>query len=501
MKISLEKNLNQCGATQLFILPTFNEKTDFLKDTHINNINEELSGYLIKNATQEGFNGKDGQHFAIASLDKSKHEAFCLVGLGEKDKQTTDTYRRLGGNIYKIAHQKRSPHVGVLLPAKSTVPLLDMIQVITEGIKLASYNFDRHKSKDKKENHLEQISFVLTENDSPETKIFVERGEAIAKAVCLARDLVNEGPAKLNPENFAQIAKDTAKETSLDVEIMDEKDLKKENFGLLLAVASGAEKAAPPRVIRLHYKPKGTANKKIALVGKGVTFDSGGLDLKPSAAMLDMKVDMSGAATVLGVMYAISQLAPPVEVIGYMACVENGVGPSSYHPGDILHSRKGLSVEVANTDAEGRLVLADTINYSCEKDKPDTIIDIATLTGACMVALGASTAGLFTNNDNLAHSITTCGEDVGESFWRMPLNQQLKEVISSPIADIKNCGDRYGGAITAALFLEDFVDQGIDWAHLDIAGPATNNKNHPYTSKGGTGFAVRTLVKYLQSLV
>ena len=301
----------------------------------------------------------------------------------------------------------------------------------------------------------------------------------------------------LNPGKFAEIAEQTAKNCGLSISILDEKALKKERMNLMLAVASAASSASPPKLIRLAYKPKKASKRTIVIIGKGVTFDSGGLDIKTADGMLDMKVDMSGAAAVLGIMRALSQLAPAVNIIGYMGCVENGVGPHAYHPGDIIISRKGLSVEINNTDAEGRLVLADIFSYAQEHDKPDTIIDLATLTGACVIALGPKTAGIFSNDDALSEAIYLHGKNAGESFWRLPILEELKDGLRSPIADMKNCGERQGGSITAAIFLKEFIDDNIKWAHLDIAGPATTNKAHAYNSLGGVGFGVRTIVDYV----
>jgi leucyl aminopeptidase len=250
----------------------------------------------------------------------------------------------------------------------------------------------------------------------------------------------------------------------------------------------------PPRVVRMTYRPKGKATKHIGLVGKGLTFDSGGLDIKPADGMLDMKIDMSGAAAVLGAMIAIGQLKPNVAVTAYLGCVENGIGGNAYHPGDILKSRKGLTVEINNTDAEGRLVLSDCIDLCLTKDKPDVLIDLATLTGACMIALGPNTAGLYSSDDALAEDIKNVGRRNGEDFWRMPLNDELFSQLKSPIADMKNTGLRYGGSITAALFLKQFVDGRATWAHIDMAGPAFTEKDSDYTPRGGVGFGVRTLV-------
>ena len=265
---------------------------------------------------------------------------------------------------------------------------------------------------------------------------------------------------------------------------------------MVLAVSRAASPYRPARVVRLHYKPAKKAKKHIAFVGKGLVFDSGGLDLKPPAGMLNMKLDMGGAGCVLGAMAAIGKLKPDVAVTAYLGCVENGIGGNAYHPGDVLKSRKGITVEVNNTDAEGRLVLADCIDYALTKDKPDVLIDVATLTGAAMVALGDTTAALYSRQDELAEHIASAGESAGEDFWRMPLNDKLFSQLRSDIADMKNTGERFGGSITAALFLDQFVDGRADWAHLDIAGPAMTTKGNAYTPKGGVGFGAATLARF-----
>ena len=306
-------------------------------------------------------------------------------------------------------------------------------------------------------------------------------------------------PRSLTPVVFAETAKKVGKESSLTVTVLTEKELAKEKMGLMLAVAAASLPYTPPRLVRLAYRPKKPAKKHIVLVGKGLTFDSGGLDLKPAAGMLEMKIDMGGAAAVLGAMSAIGKLKPDVAVTGYLGCVENGIGGNAYHPGDILTSRKGDTVEVNNTDAEGRLVLADCIDYAITKDSPDVLIDLATLTGACMVALGPSTAGCFSDDDALIADIRTTGERCGEDFWRLPLNPDIAGQLKSAIADTKNTGDRMGGAITAGLFLKRFVDGRTTWAHLDIAGPTTQDGDHPYQPRGGAGFGVRTLVGLVES--
>ena len=507
MKITLSSGKKEPGEIDLLVNGVFQAKSKKKSDTceidasePMRGLNQKLSSLLLASARQGGFSAKESDSFVTASLGLSKASSIGLIGLGTPDEQSVDTFRRAGGNAFKIAKNKRAKKVLFLIPEKTSVPMFDVVQALAEGFYLASYRFDKYISRDKDEHPVKEVVIDIPHSDSPELKTALTRARIVSNGVCLARDLVNEGPMELNPQRFAEHATEVAPESGLQVDILDEKRLKKEKMRLMLAVASAAQPFVPPRLIRLHYKPKKASKQRVVLIGKGVTFDSGGLDIKTADGMLDMKIDMSGAATVMGTMCAIGQLDPKVEVFGYLGCVENGVGPHSYHPGDIIISRKGLSVEINNTDAEGRLVMADMIHYATERDNPTIIIDVATLTGACMIALGLSTAGIFANDDALCDCLCQSGKTVGESFWRMPLNPTLKEGLKSPVADLKNCGDRYGGSITAALFLEEFIEKEIKWAHLDIAGPASNSKSHPYLSSGGVGFGVRTLVDYLMSL-
>jgi leucyl aminopeptidase len=313
--------------------------------------------------------------------------------------------------------------------------------------------------------------------------------------VCLARDLVNEPASVSTPSYLAEQATKIARASGIKAEIFGLNKIKTAKMAGLLAVAKGS--VEEPRFIKLTYTPKGKAKKKIALVGKAVTFDSGGLSLKPPKSMETMKLDMSGGATVLAAMQVISQLKPQVQVTAYVPSTENMPSGTAQKPGDIIRYRNGKTVEVLNTDAEGRLILADAL-ISAVEDKPDVIIDLATLTGACMVALGSQIAGMFCNNQELADALQTCGKESGEALWRMPLVKEYKDEIKSSVADIKNIGGGHGGAIAAALFLEEFVGD-VPWAHLDIAGPAFAERDMPYTPKGGTGFGVRTLVRYVMS--
>jgi leucyl aminopeptidase len=311
------------------------------------------------------------------------------------------------------------------------------------------------------------------------------------------RDLVNAPPNDLTPVALANAAKEGASAHGVAYKEWDKKALDKLGMRLFLAVNRGS--AEEPRMVHLSYVPPGvTKPKKIVFVGKGLTFDSGGLCIKPAGSMIDMKCDMAGAATTIGIVLAAARLGVPIEIHGLFGATENMTGSSAYRPGDVFKSYQGKTVEIINTDAEGRLVLADVLTYASEL-KPDYLIDHATLTGACMVALGPWTAGLFSNDDGLAARYTTAAEAEGELYWRMPLVRDLRDSLRSEIADLKHTGDKHGGAISAALFLEEFVGKAR-WMHLDIAGPAFLERPHAQYPKGGSGFGVATGVRFLESL-
>lgn len=317
-------------------------------------------------------------------------------------------------------------------------------------------------------------------------------------AATLARDLVNEPPVTLTPAAFAARAKQECKGLPVKVTAWDPERLRKESMGGIVAVGQGS--ANPPRLVHLEYSPKG-AKRHLALVGKGITFDSGGLSLKPAKAMETMKCDMAGAAAVLAATRTIAELDLPVRVSAYLACAENMPGGGAQRPGDVITMRNGKTVEVLNTDAEGRLVMADALALAAEA-QPDLLVDVATLTGAQMIALGTQVAAVMTNTPSLAEQIQQAGEQAGERFWPMPLPDALRASLKSPIADLKNIGEQYGGMLVAGLFLDAFVPDGQVWAHLDIAGPAFNESApHGFTHKGGTGFAARTLIQLARGQV
>ncbi len=461
---------------------------------HLGDVDEALGGLLLETAAREGFTGEAGQTFSMHTHGRVAASRVLLVGLGAAEKLTVDAFRKLAGAAVKQGHKAKAKRAVVVVPEAGEIRQEARVTAAAEGALLAGYRFDKYFTKDKDKNAptLEEVEIAVSSRARHEEAL--DRARAVADGVNLARDCVNEPAGTLNPQEFARRAQDAARAFGFKVTVLDEKDIAAERMGLILAVGAAAMPYSPPRVIKLEYRPAKKAKKHIALVGKGVTFDSGGLDIKPADGMLDMKVDMSGAAAVLGAMAAVARIQPRVAVTGYMGCVENGVGGNAYHPGDVIKSRKGLTVEINNTDAEGRLVLADCIDLAITQEKPDVLIDLATLTGACMVALGPGTAGVFSEDDELAEDIRTIGRRAGEDFWRLPLNDALMEQLKSSLADTKNTGLRWGGAITAALFLKQFVDGRATWAHLDIAGPADTDKETEYVQKGGVGFAVRTLV-------
>lgn len=373
-------------------------------------------------------------------------------------------------------------------------------QAIAEGFILGGYRFDKYRSSTNDAAQIaepNEVRIVWSETDLTELENGIRKGKTLANAVCLARDLINEPPSVMTPKRFGEIASEVAVECGLEIRIWDEDDAVRERLGGLLGVALGSDQ--PPRMIRLRYTPtsKVKARSKIALVGKGITFDSGGLSLKSADHMMTMKTDMSGAAAVLGAMSTLSEFAVDYEVTGYLALSENLPSGSAQKPGDVLTTRSGKTIEVLNTDAEGRLVLADALGLAVE-DGAEKIVDLATLTGACVVALGKEIAGIMGNDDDLILQIISAGELAGEPYWRLPVPERYRKLIDSEVADMKNIGEGGGGALTAALLLKEFVGD-TPWAHLDIAGPARSESDSGYLRKGAVGFGVRTLVMWLTS--
>ena len=439
-----------------------------------------------------GATGARGQVVTIPKGGTLAAPLIVAVGLGDTSPDT-ETLRRAAGNaVRSLAGHSR---VVLALPTPDT----DAARAVAEGAMFAAYTFTQYR-KSSSSAHKPPVRSLVLCTEQPKnralTKMLTEV-KVVTRAIHLARDLVNTAPSDLHPKEFADAALAACRTLKLDVDVLDARALARGRYGGILAVGQGS--AHPPRLVQITYRhPK--AKRHLALVGKGITFDSGGLSLKPANAMDGMKCDMAGAAAVLGAMTAIARLAPVVNVTGWLPLAENMPSGTAQRPGDVLTIRGGRTVEVLNTDAEGRLVLADAIVRAAE-DGPDVIADAATLTGAAMVALGARTAGIMSNDDDLRNRVHAIATRTGEQMWPMPLPPELRKSMDSPVADIANLGDRYGGMLSAGLFLQEFVPDGVSWVHLDIAGPAYHlAEPFGYTPKGGTGSAVRTFVGLAQEM-
>lgn len=453
--------------------------------------NRALKGGLAQAIEDEEYKGKVDSKLVVPTHGLLRAKRVALVGLGKKADVTGAMAAGLAGSATRLGVHYAAKSVLVVVPA-GVGDTAHVLEQLGRGAHLGGYRFDKYRSDKGRKVALATVSLQLEGVKLPSNaEALLTRGQVVAEGVALARNLVNEPPIEIYPDSFAKLAVAEAKKHGLASKVFDEKELKKRGMNLILAVGMGSAKA--PRLVHLTYTPKGAAKgKPIVLVGKGITFDSGGLCLKPADSMMDMKVDMGGAAAVLGAMTAIARLKPDVEVHGLMTLAENMPSGTAFRLGDVFTAASGRTVEINNTDAEGRLVLADALHYAVGL-KPGRIIDMATLTGACMIALGPHTTGLFSNDDALSEAVSSAGKRVGEDFWRMPLNPALKEMLKSDVADTKNTGERYGGAITAALFLSEFVGK-TPWAHLDIAGPVTTKKDAGALAKGATGVPVATLV-------
>ncbi|MBQ7154976.1 MAG: leucyl aminopeptidase [Synergistaceae bacterium] len=455
--------------------------------SHFPALPENLKDFAAALISRKDFTGKKGSLLRVPMLEGTLY----LLGLGKAAKCAGKLVRDSLAWGLRTAGRNHARNAYVPL---GHIDMKDKGFVLGEAAGLCGCVFDKYKTKgtDYEPFALEEIFTDIEDSDG------FRKGLIFADAQIFARTLINEPGCVITPESLSQKAQEAAEECGLTCEIWDENRLAVEKMGGLLAVGSGSKN--PPRLIHLTYKPEGNPSKRIAFVGKGITFDSGGLDIKPDNFMLTMKGDKTGACNVLAVMKGIAALGLNVEAHGFMTCAENMPSGSAYRPDDIITARNGKTIEINNTDAEGRLVLADALSLASEL-KPDVIIDMATLTGACAVALGKHCAGLFSNNDELAAKILESSCARGEPLWRMPLeDEHIAESLKSPYADLINCGERYGGAIFAALFLKEFVGENIAWAHFDIAGPDFCDKEYGIYPKGATAFGVRTCLDYVMGL-
>jgi len=471
------------GADDLVLLPGADD------------VDQAMKGKLVEILRSLGATGAVDETVRLASLGATKAPVVVAVGVGAAEGGRRPVYdaerlRRAAGAGARALAGTRS--IGVALPVGD----LDALAAVAEGALLGAYSFGRYRTGEHKP-PVETIAVATSLRRDKAAKSVVARAEVLADAVHLARDLVNTPPSDLRPTDFAVHAKDAAALDGLEVEILDEKALKKGGYGGILGVGQGS--TSPPRLVRISWRPDGAA-KHVALVGKGVTFDSGGLSLKPADGMITMKCDMSGAAAVIAAVRAVARLGLRVNVTAWAPMVENMPSGTAQRPSDVLTMYGGKTVEVLNTDAEGRLILADALVRAAE-DSPDLLIDVATLTGAAVVALGHRTSGIMSNDDSLHEKVHDAATRAGEAMWPMPLPQELRKSLDSAVADIANIGDRWGGMLVAGLFLKEFVPDGMPWVHLDIAGPAFNDgEPYGYTPKGGTGAGVRALVQLVEDV-
>jgi leucyl aminopeptidase len=442
-----------------------------------------------------GATGKAEEVTRIANLGGKGPAVVVAVGLGaQSTSYDAEALRRATGAAVRALAGTRK--VAVALPAADP----DAVRAIGEGAALGSYSFTKYRSASAADHKppVDDVVVVVPDAKDKATKAALKRADVVSRAVMLARDLVNTPPSDLHPAELADVARTEGGKAGLTVEVLDEKALRKGGYGGILGVGQGSD--APPRLVHLSYKGGRGAKKKVALVGKGITFDSGGISLKPAQGMEEMKMDMGGAAAVIATMRAVAELGLKVDVEAWIPMAENMPSGAAIRPSDVLSMRSGKRVEVTNTDAEGRLILADAIARAAE-DKPDVILDVATLTGAQLIALGARTTGVMGNDDELRTSVVAAATRAGEPSWPMPLPAELRKGLDSDIADMVNSGPREGGMLTAGIFLKEFVPDGIAWAHLDIAGPAYNSgEAYGYTPHGGTGAAVRTFVQFLEDV-
>jgi leucyl aminopeptidase len=451
-----------------------------------------LGGALRQAIADERFTGKAGQTLSVHTLGRLPAKRLALLGCGAGALAARDLLA-LGGRATRLAKSAGARSAAIAAPGATREPT--SLGALAEGATLGLYQFTKYlKGERATPAALETLTILAPAavEDSAITAAFA-RADSTARAVARARDLVNEPAGTLTPSHLAATAGEWAGAAGLSIEVLDRAACRELGMGLYLAVAQGSTEE--PRFIHLAWKPAG-ARRRVVLVGKGVTFDSGGLSLKTNEGMLDMKTDMAGAAAVLAAAVAVGEEKLPIEVHALAACTENMPSGSSYKLGDVLTSMAGKTVEINNTDAEGRLTLADALTFGLRLE-PDVIVDLATLTGACVVALGPHVAGVMSNDESLAREWLDAASASGEDMWRMPLPPRLVEQLKSEVADMRNTGERWGGALTAGLFLKEFVGDK-PWVHVDIAGPSSADKEHAHTSKGGTGFGVATLLAFLR---
>ena len=460
------------------------------------------SGVVRSVIESEELKGKEGEtvYIHLVNAGGVKAKRLLLVGVGEREGYGLGQVAQMAGTAARTLRSRNVKSIGIVPRAGEGLGAVRAASAAVEGTFIGLFDTDKYRTVDKEERAVERLVLVMGGADEAAVRGGAERGRVVGEAVNFTRDLANEPGGYMTPTILAERAQSIADEFGLEIDVLDQARMEREGMGALLGVARGSEQ--PPKLIILKYTPEGRRKEVregedyLAIVGKGITFDSGGISLKPGENMELMKYDMTGGATVLGVMRAIAQIKPPIPILGVVPTTENMPSGKATKPGDILRAMSGKTIEVINTDAEGRLILADAVSYA-KKLGATRIIDMATLTGAVSIALGDVNTAILGTDQALIDEFIDAGQEVGEKFWQLPLDKEYSKQIKSDIADIKNVGGRKAGTITAAAFIKEFTD-GMPWAHLDIAGTAWGDEAKPFRSKGPTGVAVRTLINFIE---
>lgn len=490
MNVSFQSSSLKKHTADVIAVFVYQDKATFAKE--IASLGRKMASHI--SAAEIGdFEGKENESCVVYAQRGARTRRYVVVGLGERKKSSLERYRRAAATAAKRARLLKAKEVAIFI--QSTVrPFGPTVYSLTEGALLSLYTFDKYISKKEEKLGSVESLVIVTEGRSKlkEGGAAVEKARIIAEATALARDLGNAPGNEIYPETLSETARQSADRSGYRATVLDEQEIKDLSMGGVLGVSQGS--VHPPRFIILEYGP--SAKRPVVLVGKGVTFDSGGISIKPSAGMAEMKMDMSGAAAVIGTFEAVARLKLPVHIVGLIPAVENMPSGSAIRPGDILRHYNGKTSEVDNTDAEGRLVLADALGYA-ETFKPQAVIDLATLTGAVVVALGHHATGMMGNDPNLMKRLKIAGDSTYERVWQLPLFEEYEKQIKSEVADVKNTGGRWAGSITGALFLKRFIGN-YKWVHLDIAGTAMLEENSDYATKGASGVGVRLLTEFLR---
>lgn len=503
MKIEVSQNLISKISSDVILVFAFQndaKKPELITDNHFNSLDKALKGELSKVCVSEKFTGGEGESVSFFTSEKIVGTKVVVLGLGKKSEFVLNDLRNTAAKFVR-SYKKKITSLTIALPENlDDLVIEDVVTVVVEGTDLGAYEFAKYKEQKKDEKNLELIILAVAQSiELKSVKSAISKAQLYTQATILARDLINEQPSIATPTYLAQVAKDIAKaHPEITCKVFDKAQAKKMGMEAFLGIARASD--TPPKFIVLEYTPtKAKGKRKLALVGKGITFDSGGINVKPGDHMMDMKMDMSGGALVLGVFSVIAKIKPTFPVMGLIAATPNLISGSSIVPGDIVKAMNGKTIEVLNTDAEGRVTMADSLSYAV-KEGATEIIDFATLTGAALVALGDEIAAMFSNNRDLLDAVKTAAYERGEKVWELPLEKDYKKLNKSDVADIANIpNSRYGGTITAALFLQEFIGN-TPWIHFDIAGPAFANKPLAISPKGGTGFGVRTMLQYIEEV-